>query len=141
GQCERPETDLVLMLEVGPIQAPAAVALDGDLARMLLDAFLGSPFGSPLSVNRELTEIEHSILEGVHPFLNTQLESAWKDVRALSFTIRDQRNGLRKSHLKGMSEPIATVTIRLSCGEASGTLTMFYPMTLVVLLATSAAAP
>jgi flagellar motor switch protein FliM len=141
ADCERPETDLVLMMDVGPMQVPAAVAFDSDLARMLIDAFLGSPAGVTYEARRELTEIERSILEGVHPFLTGQLEAVWKDVRALSFAIRDQRNGLRKSHLKGMSEPLAAVTLRLICGDASGELTILYPMTLVALIATSAASP
>lgn len=132
-RAERPESDLVLRIDVEPLGLTAFAAVDNSLALMLIDGFMGAPVAEEAPEARELTEIEASILEALHPVLSGQLTVAWADTRALTFAVAEQRNGLRRNHLRG-TDALAAATTRFASGAVAGEMELLFPLDLVALI-------
>jgi flagellar motor switch protein FliM len=130
GDSPRPalESGLLIVLDVLPLEAHAALGMDSRVVFPLLEALLGGRVAGSADLNRELTEIELSVLQDLHAVVLRELERAWRPAARLTFQVMAQQTD-PKSGRRGLpSDSSLVATLELEVEGISGRITLLYPL-------------
>jgi flagellar motor switch protein FliM len=92
----------------------------------MIDMILGGP-GCALTENRNLTEIELSIVEGVIKLALRDLQSAWRSIMEVEFYIDDKGTKAQMFQIISPAEAVIAVRLELKTGEFSGMMNLCMP--------------
>src|SRR5437016_3878425 len=86
SQC-LPSPSCLVSLGMRPYEGNAVLELNPGLVFPIVEMLLGGGSHSALKINREITEIEQSVLDGMFRITLQDLKAAWHAVTPLDFTI------------------------------------------------------
>jgi flagellar motor switch protein FliM len=121
---------LVAVLPVTPIDSAFIVQMETTLIFPMVDVLLGG-VGTPSSLDRELTEIDVELVDGVIQILARQLEKTWPPAAIQVGTI----NMLAPPKARSVYAPtdkLNVLTFEARLNEASGTVSLIFPTTLAL---------
>jgi flagellar motor switch protein FliM len=122
------ESGLLIVLDVLPLEAHAALGMDSRVVFPLLEALLGGRVAGSADLNRELTEIELSVLQDLHAVVLRELERAWRPAARLTFQVMAQQTD-PKSGRRGLpADGSLVATLELEVEGISGRITLLYPL-------------
>jgi flagellar motor switch protein FliM len=121
-----PVPTFTTVLEIAPLGTNAMASLDLPLVFGMLDRMLGGPGGAVTKV-RELTEIEMTLASGLMDRLLAELSAAWQDLVQVDFRLRGIEMNAQFAQIAAASEPSVLVTLEISIGSASGTMSVCLP--------------
>jgi flagellar motor switch protein FliM len=128
-----PDPTLFASIGMRPMDANIALELSPSLAFPMIDMILGGP-GLPLSQNRNLTEIELNIIEGVLKLAMKDLGSAWRPIMEFDFFLEGKGTKAQIFQIVSPSETVITVKLELKIGESSGTMNLCIPARVLKML-------
>lgn len=83
-----PPFSLAAVLKMNPLPGRALLTLDSATTTIAIDRLLGG-FGRPVNDEREVTDIEQSLIQGLIKYLADGLREAWQNVIELEITIEE----------------------------------------------------
>lgn len=121
-----PEVTYMASVNLTPLDVSAALQMDLSLAGPVIDLLLGGQ-GNAETTQRDLTEIEEQILEGVVHIICRELKNTWQPVLEVSFVF-DQRQQLTQIiQLMPPNEKILCLSFEIRMKEARGMLVLVFP--------------
>jgi flagellar motor switch protein FliM len=119
-----PELAYVCSVRLEPLRALAVLQMDLTTAPSIIDLLLGGD--GKASEQRELTDIEESILSGVVEAVCRELTTAWQSV-GLTFTFEKRQMQTQTSRLIPVAEKSLCLSFELRLAETSGLLNLAFP--------------
>jgi len=128
-------TDPTLFASLGmrPLDGNFALELNPSLVFPMIDMILGGP-GQPVSENRNLTEIELNIIEGVVKLAMRDLRDAWHPVMELEFFLEGKGTKAQMFQIVSPAETVIAVRLEVKIGENSGAMNLCIPSRILKML-------
>jgi flagellar motor switch protein FliM len=127
---ELPPATYLVVLSLDPYPGSAILQLGPPLVFPILEALLGARVGSSAGSERELTDIEHSVLDVVLQLILSDLRQAWRPLAPIEFRVEEAGCNVRPSRLNA-SEPILAMEANFQIGDTTGAMNLAVPAILV----------
>lgn len=121
-----PDPTLFASIGMRPLEANIALELNPSLVFPMIDMILGGP-GHALEENRNLTEIEMNIVEGVIKLAMRDLCGAWHPIMELDLFLEGKGTKAQMFQIVSPAETVIAVHLELKIGESSGTMNIGIP--------------
>ena len=122
-------------LGMRPYDSNAVLELNPSLVFPVLEMLLGGGGKvAPAKVNREVTEIEQSILEGLFRIILHDLKEAWKGVTTINFAIEQHETEPQLLQILAPSEAVVAIAVEIRFGESSGMMNIGIPSIVIKML-------
>jgi flagellar motor switch protein FliM len=128
-----PDPTLFASIGMRPLDGNMALELNPSLAFPMIDMILGGP-GRTSNTNRNLTEIELNIIEGVIRLAMRDLRSAWLPIIELDFFLEGKGTKSQMFQIVSPAEAVIAVHFELKIGENSGMMNLCIPSRLLKML-------
>lgn len=129
GEADRELTQsrLRIVLDSHPLDARITVGMKSELVFPLLEALLGAKVGGGADVNRELTEIELSVLQDLHAVLVRELERAWRPAARFTLQIVEQQTEPNEGISAPSNDGLLLAVVDLEVEDSAGRISLLYP--------------
>ncbi len=128
-----PDPTLFASIGMRPLDGNMALEMNPSLVFPMIDMILGGP-GCALDTNRNLTEIELNIIEGVVRLAMRDLRNAWHPILELDFFLEGKGTKAQMFQIVSPAEAVITVHLELKIGDNSGLINLCIPSRLVKML-------
>jgi flagellar motor switch protein FliM len=132
-QCLPSPTSLIA-LRMRPFDGNAVLEMNPSLVFPVLEMLLGGSGKSSIKYNREITEIEQSILEGVLRIILHDLRSAWAAVAAIDFAIESHETEPGLLQFLAPNEAVVAISMEVRIADTSGMMNLGIPSIIVKML-------
>jgi flagellar motor switch protein FliM len=95
---------------------------------------LGGTGKSSAAIQRDITEIEQRLLDGLFRIILQDLREAWKSVTAVDFTIESMETEPQLLHLLAPNEAVVSIGIELRIGETVGMMNIAMPSIVIKMM-------
>jgi flagellar motor switch protein FliM len=117
-----PSPTSIVSLAPRPFEGSAILELSHSLAFPIFEMLLGGNGKSSANINREITEIEKSILDGLFRILLQDLRAAWQAVSFIDFTVESHETEPALLQMLAPNAAVVAIRMKLRVGEYSGLL-------------------
>lgn len=121
-----PNPTYINILDLNPLKGKALLEIDPSLTFSIVDRLLGGA-GKDIGKARELTDIEHSILEKVVLLTLDYLTQAWKPVFPLVFKIQGRETNPQFAQIAAGEETVISITMEGKVGKSPGLMSLCIP--------------
>ncbi|MBN1571482.1 MAG: flagellar motor switch protein FliM [Acidobacteria bacterium] len=128
-----PDPTLFASIGMRPMDSNIALELNPTLAFPMIDMILGGP-GRALPENRNLTEIELNIIEGVIKLAMRDLCGAWHPIMDFEFYLEGKGTKAQMFQIVSPAETVIAVQMELRIAETTGMMNLCIPSRLLKLL-------
>jgi flagellar motor switch protein FliM len=125
-----PDPTLFASLGMRPLDGNIAFELNPSLVFPMIDIILGGP-GHAMFENRNLTEIELNIIEGVIKLVMRDLRGAWHPIIELDFFLDGKGTKAQMFQIVSPVETVVAVHMELKIGDNSGMMNLCIPSRLL----------
>lgn len=125
--CRAPRPVTAIALRMRPQEANLVLQLSHAALFPILEILLGGTGKSPANIDREITEIERSILNPVLRILVQELKSAWRAVSPIEFAIEDEAAARQVLASMTENQELLAIGLAVRTGEAAGVLNIGIP--------------
>ena len=136
---ESPDFSLRFLLDIEPLGVKALLGMNSTLLFAFLEALLGAKAARTESPDRELTEVEQSVLRDIDRVIVKELESSWQAVAGLACTIQSQKSNLTPKSLSSARGTFILASTAFLLDDAVGRISIIYPAQIVQSLAGTSA--
>lgn len=133
SQCLPSPTCLVL-LGMGSCEGNAVLEINPSLVFPILEMLLGGSGKYTTKINREITEIEQAIMEGLFRIIINDLKLAWHSVAPVEFTIESHETDPQLMQILAPNEAVVAVSMEVRIGENAGMMNIGIPSIVVKML-------
>ncbi len=110
-----------------PLDGSGVLELNPSIAFPMIDRILGGQ-GEAYDIERELTDIESSILDTVLRVVMQKLKDAWSSVIEIYPVITSKESSPNVVQIVAQNEIVIMVVLELTIGETSGMINIAYPV-------------
>ncbi len=128
-----PDPTLFASIGMRPLDGNIAMELNPSLVFPMIDMILGGP-GRAMSDNRNLTEIELNIIEGVIKLAMRDLRGAWHSIMDIDFFLEGKGTKAQMFQMVSPAETVIAVHLELKTGDTSGMMNLCIPSRVLKLL-------
>jgi len=121
-----PSPTVVFVLRLAPLEGPVMLELNLAPTLAALDRLCGGP-GVVLNRERQLTEIERSLLQPLGRYCQQALAEAWGAVLPIKPSIEDVVLNPRAVSANGLNEIAAVLVLEFAVGNVAGSMSMCFP--------------
>lgn len=111
-----PSPTVLTIFDPDPLPGSALMETNIQCALPVVDLLFGGP-GTSLSQERELTDIEVTVLQKLHEKILDHMATAWKEIYEIKPQIQHIETNPRMSQLYSANEVVALVTFTISINE------------------------
>jgi flagellar motor switch protein FliM len=122
-----PSPSCMACLDLKPFEGSAVLEINPSLVFPILEILLGGSGKIALNIQREVTEIEHELMEGLLRILLQDLREAWRPVAHIEFAVQSRDTEPQFVRLMAPTEAVVAVSIEMKLGESSGLINMAMP--------------
>src|SRR5690349_17803554 len=115
-----PSPTSMISLGMKPYDGTAVLEINPSLVFPILEMLLGGAGKQATKINREVTEIEQSILEGLLRIVLHDLRTSWHAVAALEFSIESHETEPQLLQILAPNEAVVAISMEVRIGETSG---------------------
>jgi flagellar motor switch protein FliM len=133
SQC-LPSPSCLVALGMRPSEGNAVLEINPSLVFPILEMLLGGTGKYVSKINREITEIEQSILESVFRIILHDLKIAWHAVSAMEFNIESHETDPQLMQILAPNEAVVAVSMEVRIGESAGMMNIGIPSIIVKML-------
>ena len=121
-----PDPTLFASITMRPFDSNMALEMNPTLVFPMIDMILGGP-GTTVEENRNLTEIELNIIEGVVKLAMRDLGTAWQSIMEFDFFLEGKGTKPQMFQIVSQSETVVAISLEVKIGEFSGRINMCIP--------------
>ncbi len=134
SQC-LPSPTVITALGMRPFDGSAVLEMNPGLVFPVIEILLGGT-GRPGSVkyDREITEIEQSILEGLYRIILNDMREAWRTVTVFDFEILNTETDPQMLQILAPNEAVVAISMEVRLGDAVGLMNIGIPSIIIKML-------
>jgi flagellar motor switch protein FliM len=121
-----PNPTVLGVVNMDPLKGPAVLQMDPGLVEAMVDRLFGGP-GVPVGENRELTDIECSVIEGLYERTLPTLREAWATILDIQPRLGAIETNPAFCQIVPPQEMIVLVTFEAQVGEGKGMINLVLP--------------
>jgi flagellar motor switch protein FliM len=129
-----PSPTCIVSLGLSPYDGNGALELNPSLVFPILEMLLGGTGKSSASIQRDITEIEQRLLDGLFRIILQDLREAWKAVTNVDFTIESMETEPQLLHLLAPNEAVVSIGIEVRIGETVGMMNIAMPSIVIKMM-------
>ncbi|MCS7025792.1 MAG: flagellar motor switch protein FliM [Bryobacteraceae bacterium] len=129
-----PAPTCIVSIGIRPFDGNAILEINPSLVFPILEMLLGGTGKGTARPNREVTEIEQSILESLFRIVLHDLKEAWSTVTSMSFTIEAFKSEAQLLQILAPTEAVVAVSLEVRVGENSGRMNIGMPSIIIKML-------
>lgn len=129
-----PSPSCMISLKMKPFDGNCLLEINPSLVFPILEMLLGGSGRSSSKVNREVTEIEQSILESIFRIILNDLKTAWAAVTPIDFVIDSHETEPQLLQVLAPSEAVVAISMEARIGDNAGMMNMGIPSITVKML-------
>lgn len=129
-----PSPTCMITLRMSQLDNEALLELSPSIAFPLLEMLLGGASGSTMLPEREITEIEQSILDSVVRIVLRDLREAWRQVVSTDFEIQAYETEPQLVRIHAPNEAMVLIALEIRIGEVTGQISLAVPSITVKML-------
>jgi flagellar motor switch protein FliM len=95
---------------------------------------LGGTGKSSASIQRDITEIEQKLLDGLFRIILNDLREAWKGVTTVDFSIESMETEPQLLHILAPNEAVVSIGIEIRIGETVGMMNIAMPSIVIKMM-------
>ncbi len=122
-----PSPTCLVSLGLRPYAGNGVLELNPSLVFPVLEMLLGGTGRSSAPVQRDLTEIEQKLLDGLIRIILQDLREAWKGVTEVEFTIEAIETEPQLLRVLARNEAVVTIAVEIRIGEIVGMMNIALP--------------
>jgi flagellar motor switch protein FliM len=129
-----PSPTFMVSLGLRPYDGNGVLELNPSLVFPILEMLLGGTGKSSPAIDRDVTEIEQKLLDGLIRIILHDLREAWKGVTAVDFTMESVETEPQLLHLLAPNEAVVAVGVEVRIGEAGGMMNIAMPSIVIKMM-------
>jgi flagellar motor switch protein FliM len=129
-----PSPTCIISLGLSPYDGSGVLELNPSLVFPILEMLLGGTGKGSATIQRDITEIEQKLLDGVFRIILHDLREAWKGVTAVDFTIESMETEPQLLHLLAPNEAVVSIGVELRIGESVGMMNIAMPSIVIKMM-------
>jgi len=129
-----PSPTSMVSLSMKPYDGNALLELNPSLVFPVLEMLLGGTGQGTLKPDREITEIEQSILDGLLRIILNDLRTAWQAVATMEFAIESHETEPQLLQILAPNEAVVAISMEIRIGEMAGIMNLGIPSITVKML-------
>jgi flagellar motor switch protein FliM len=129
-----PSPTCLAALAMKPYDGNAVLEINPSLIFPILEMLLGGAGKVATKINREITEIEQSILEGFLRIVLNDLRSSWSSVTPIDFSIDSYENEPQLLQILAPNEAIVAISMEVRIGDTAGMMNIGIPSIIIKML-------
>jgi len=129
-----PSPSCMVSLGLRPYEGNAVLELGHSLVFPMFEMLLGGTGKNSANIEREITEIEKSILDSVFRVILQELKSAWQAVTFMDFIIESHDTEPQLLQILAPNEAVVAVSMEMQIGENRGVMHIGIPSIIVKML-------
>lgn len=129
-----PSPSCIVSMAMKPFDANAILEMNPTIVYPVLEMLLGGSGKTRLKVDREITEIEQSLLDGVLRIVLHDLEDSWSPITAINFKLEKHETEPQLLQILSPSEAVVAVGIEIRIGDQAGMMNVGIPSIIIKML-------
>lgn len=129
-----PSPTSLMALGMKPFDGSAMLELNPSLVFPVLEMLLGGSGQSPTKIEREITEIERSILDGFVRIILNDLRTAWQPVAGIEFSVESHETQPQLMQILAPNEAVVAIGMEIRIGEMAGLMNLGIPSITIKML-------
>ncbi len=129
-----PSPTCMVSLGLSPYDGNGVLELNPSLVFPILEMLLGGNGKSSASIQRDITEIEQKLLDGLFRIILHDLREAWKGVTEVDFTIESMETEPQLLHILAPNEAVVSIGVEVRIGETVGMMNIAMPSIVIKMM-------
>jgi flagellar motor switch protein FliM len=129
-----PSPTCIASLSLKPYDGNAVLELNSSLIFPILEILLGGDGKLQFSAQREITEIEQVLLDGLFRLILRDLREAWKFVTLIDFAIDTVETEPQFLQILAPTEAVVAVAIEIRIGDSIGMMNIAMPSIIIKMM-------
>ena len=129
-----PSPTCITSLGLRPYEGNAVMELNPSIIFPILEILLGGSGKSPAVLQREITEIEQNLLDGLFRIILHDLKEAWKGVTSIDFNIEAMEKEPQLLQVLAPNEAVVAVGVEMRTGDTTGMMNMAMPAIIIKMM-------
>src|SRR5579871_5130485 len=129
-----PSPTCLVALGMKPYDGNSLLEINPSLVFPILEMLLGGDGQRSKHIDREITEIEQNILDGLLRIVLQDLRNAWHSVVTIDFSIEGHETEPQLLQILAPNEAVVCITLEVRIGDTVGTMNLGIPSILVKML-------
>jgi flagellar motor switch protein FliM len=129
-----PSPTCIASIGLRPYDGNAVLELNSSLVFPILEMLLGGNGKASTSIQREVTEIEQSLLDGLFRIILHDLRESWKGVTAIDFNIESLETEPQFLQILAPSEAVVAIAVEIRIGESIGMMNIAMPSIIIKMM-------
>lgn len=129
-----PSPSCIVSLGMTPYDGNALLEINPALVFPILEMLLGGSGKTPSKINREVTEIEQSILDSIFRIILNDLRTAWHQVTTIQFNIEAFETEPQLLQILAPNEAVVAISMEVRIGDSIGMLNLGIPSIVIKML-------
>ena len=130
-----PSPSSILTLGLRPFDGNAVLEMNPSLVFPIVEMLLGGGGkAGNIKIEREITEIERSIIEAVYRIVLQDLKDAWRAISTISFSIESHETEPSLLQILAPNEAVVAISLEIRVGETSGMMNIGLPSIIIKML-------
>jgi flagellar motor switch protein FliM len=129
-----PSPTCIVSLGLSPYDGNGVLELNPSLVFPILEMLLGGTGKCSATIQRDITEIEQRLLDGLFRIILQDLREAWKAVTNVDFTIDSMETEPQLLHLLAPNEAVVSIGIEVRIGETVGMMNIAMPSIVIKMM-------
>jgi flagellar motor switch protein FliM len=129
-----PSPTCMVSLGLRPYDGNGVLELNPSLVFPILEMLLGGSGKTSPPMQRDITEIEQKLLDGLFRIILGDLREAWKGVTAVDFTIEAMETEPQLLHILAPNEAVVAIAVEVRIGETLGMMNIAMPSIVIKMM-------
>ena len=129
-----PSPTCMISLGLNPYDGNGVLELNPSLVFPIIEMLLGGTGKSSYTIQRDITEIEQKLLDGLFRIILNDLREAWKGVTMVEFTIENMETEPQLLHILAPNEAVVAIGIEIRIGETLGMMNIAMPSIVIKMM-------
>src|ERR1043166_7099492 len=129
-----PSPTCMISLGLNPYDGNGVMELNPSLVFPILEMLLGGTGKSSASIQRDVTEIEQKLLDGLFRIILNDLREAWKGVTTVDFSIEAMETEPQLLHILAPNEAVVSIGIEIRIGDTVGMMNIAMPSIVIKMM-------
>lgn len=129
-----PSPSCMVSLGLRPFEGNAILEIGNSLVFPIFEMLLGGSGKNGTKIQREITEIEKSILDSVFRVILQDLKTAWQAVSFIDFVVDSHESEPQLLQILAPNEAVVAISMEMKIGENSGLINIGIPSIIVKML-------
>ena len=129
-----PSPTCMVSLGLRPYDGNGVLELNPSLAFPILEMLLGGNGKFSDSIQREITEIEQKLLDGLFRIILKDLREAWRGVTEVEFSIEGTETEPQLLHILAPNEAVVSIGVEVRLGDIVGMMNIALPSIVIKMM-------